>query len=164
MNYHCYYVSPEKYIISQLEKNGIHDTDFNIYNYENVCKSAELIADVLDEKGLLFRSRKDAVKAHLAGKKLPFVFLDLKNVQYGFLSFYAVVEAVSEYNYYDRVFSFITIISGKFTEEYYDEIVQENFRRKKYFGRLLVHPESSHVLGKLSWDGNKAYIQPLIIY
>ncbi|MDE6796582.1 MAG: hypothetical protein K2J36_01015, partial [Ruminococcus sp.] len=86
------------------------------------------------------------------------------NVQYGFLSFYAVVEVVSEYYAYDRVFPFIIMISGKFTEEYYDDIVQENFRRKKYFGRLLVHPESFHVLGKLSWDGDKAYIQPLIIY
>ena len=164
MNYHCYYVSPEKYIISQLEKNGIHDTDFNIYNYENVCKSAELIADVLDEKCLLFRSRKETVKAHLAGKKLPFVFLTLRNIKYGLLISEAIVETVSEYNYYDRVFPFITIISEKFTEEYYDEIVQENFRRKKYFRKLLFHPENFHILGKISWDGDKAYIQPLIIY
>ena len=164
LNYCYYYVSTKKYIVSQLARNGIHDNYFNISGYKNVCKSAEYIAGLLEEKELLCRKCSDAINAHMTGQKLSFVFLTLRNIKYGLLSSEAIVEAVSEYNYYDRVFSFIAIISGKFIEEYYDEIVQENFRRKKYFGRLLVHPESFHVIGKLSWDGDKAYIQPLIIY
>ncbi|MDE6781245.1 MAG: hypothetical protein K2J40_07290 [Ruminococcus sp.] len=159
-----YYVSAKEYIVSQLERNGIHNNDFDISDYDNLCKSAEFIAGLLDEKGLLCRKCSDAVNAHMADRKFPFVFLTLNDVKYYFLSFDAVVEAVSEYRTYNRVFQFITMISGKFTEEYFDRVSQQIIQKKKYFGRVHFHPEKFHVLGKLSWDGDKAYIQPIIIY
>lgn len=159
-----YYVSAKEYIVSQLERNGIHNNDFDISDYDSLCKSAEFIADLLDEKGLLCRKCSDAVTAHMADKKYPFVFLTLNDMKYYFLSFDTVVEAVSEYRNYNRVFPFITMISGKFTEEYIDIISKNLVQKKKYFGRIHFHPEKFHVLGKLSWDGDKAYIQPMIIY
>lgn len=159
-----YYVSEKDYIVSQLERNSIYNDDFDISDYDSVCKSAEFIAGMLEEKGLLCRKCSDAVTAHMADKKLPFVFLTLNDMKYYFLSFDAVVEAVSEYRNYNRVFSFITMISGKFTEEYTDRISKNLVQKKKYFGRIHFHPEKFHVLGKLSWDENKAYIQPIIIY
>ena len=164
MKKNYYYVSSEEYIVSQLERNGIYNNNFNISDYESVCKSAEFIAGLLDEKGLLFRKCSDAVNAHMADKKFPFVFLTLDDVKYYFLSFDAVVEAVSEYKAYDRIFPFITMISGKFTEEYFDIVTKSLIQKKRYFGRTHFHPEKFHVLGKLSWDGDKAYIQPIIIY
>lgn len=164
MKKNYYYVSSKEYIISQLERNGIHNDDFDISDYESVCKSAEFIAGLLEEKGLLCRKRSDAVNAHMADTKIPFVFLTLSNMKYYFLSFDAVVEAVNEYRNYNRVFPFITMISGKFTEEYSDIVSQQLIQKKKYFGRVHFHPENFHVLGKISWDGDKAYIQPIIIY
>lgn len=164
MKKYYYYVSSKEYIVSQLARNGIQNDDFDISDYDSVCESAEFIAGLLEEKGLLCRRRSDAVNAHIAGKRIPFVFLALSDVKYGFLSFDAVVEAVNEYRNYNRVFPFITMISGKFTEEY-SEIPSLNLIQKKiYFGRTHFHPEKFHVLGKISWDGDKAYIQPLIIY
>lgn len=159
-----YYVSEKEYIVSQLEKNGIYNNDFDISNHDAVCESAEFIAGLLDEKGLLCRRCSDAVNAHIAGKKFPFVFLTLDDMRYYFLSFDAVVEAVREYRNYGRIFPFITMISGKFTEEYFDVVTKSFVKRKLYFGRSHFHPEKFHVLGRLSWDGDKAYIQPIIIY
>ena len=159
-----YYVSSKEYIVSQLERNGIHNNNFDISDYDGVCKSAEFIADLLDEKGLLCRKCSDAVNAHIADKKFPFVFLTLNDVKYCFLSFDAVVEAVSQYKAYNRVFPFITMISGKFTEEYFDRLSLQLIQKKKYFGRVHFHPEKFHVFGKISWNRDKAYIQPIIIY
>lgn len=127
-----YYVSPKKYIISQLERNGIHIKNLNISDYENVCESAEIISGLLEKNGLLCRKFSDAVYAHIADKKISFVF------------------------------SFITMISGKFTEELYTWLAL--VKEKKYFGEIPWCPDKLNVFGKISWDGDKAYIQPIIIY
>lgn len=164
MKKNYYYVSSKEYIVSQLERNGIQNNDFDISDYDSTCKSAEFIAGLLEEKGLLCRKCSDAVNAHMADKKFPFVFLTLNDVKYCFLSFDAVVQAVSEYKTTDRVFPFITMISGKFTEEYTEIPSLSLIQKKKYFGRVHFHPEKFHVLGKISWDGDKAYVQPIIIY
>lgn len=164
MKKYYYYVSKKEYIVSQLERNGIHNNDFDVSDYDSVCKSAESIAGLLEEKGLLCRKCSDIINAHMADKKFPFVFLTLNDVKYYFLSFDAVVEAVSEYKAYNRVFHFITMISGKFTEEYFDIATKSLIQKKRYFGRTHFHPEKFHILGKLSWDDDKVYIQPIIIY
>lgn len=159
-----YYVSEKDYIVSQLERNDIYNDNFDVSDYDSVCKSAEFIAGLLEEKGLLCRKRSDAADAHMAERKFPFVFFTFDDVKYYFLSFDAVVQAVSEYRKYNHVFKFITMISGKFTEEYTDIVSRKLIQKKKYFGRIHFHPEKFHVLGKLSWDKNEAYIQPIIIY
>lgn len=159
----CYYISEKKYIMNQLERKSIQVDDIDISDYAHVCATAEYIADLLDKNKLLHRSCDEAVNAKIAERKKPFVFLTLDNVKYCFLSFDAVVQAVSEYGTSERKTAFITMISGKFTEEYSD-YTKKLIQKKKYFGRTHFHPSEMHVLGKISWDENKAYIQPMIIY
>lgn len=163
-----YYVSSEESIVSQLEENGIYSY-FDISDYKSVCRSAGFISGLLEEKGLLCRKRDDAVKAHLKDKKIPFVFFTLNNVKYNLISFDvvsfdSVVEAVNEYRNYGRVFQFITMISGKFTEEHINRLSGSIIQRKRCFNSLSFQPEEFHVLGKISWYGNEAYIKPIIIY
>lgn len=77
---------------------------------------------------MLCRKRSNDVNAYMMNKKFPFIFFALNDVKYYFLSFDEVVQAVSEYKGYNCTFSFITMISGKFTEEYCPEkeIFREN--------------------------------------
>lgn len=157
-----YYVSARKYIISQLERNGIHIKNLNISDYENVCETAKLISGLLEKNGLLCRKFSDAVHAHIVDKKIPFVFLTFNDVKYYFHDSGRFVKAVSEYRFADSVFPFITMISGKFTEELYTWLAL--VKEKKYFGEIPCRPDKINVLGKISWDGNMAYIQPIIIY
>ncbi len=159
-----YYVSEKTYIMNQLERKGVKADDIDISDYAHVCGTAEYIADLLDKSKLLYRNCDEVVNAKIADNKKPFVFLTLENVKYCFLSFDAVVQAVSEYGTAERKFAFITMISGKFTEEYSDYTKKELIQKKKYFGRTHFHKSEIHVLGKASWDENKVYIQPMIIY
>ncbi len=157
-----YYVSRKEYIINQLERNGIQAGDLDISDYAHVCESAEYIASLLEKNELLYRKCSEIAGDCISGKKKPFVFLTLRDMKYYFLSFDAVVWAVSEYKAFGRRFDFITVISDKFTEEFsYRHI---NKVSKKYFGRIHFHPDEFHVLGKISFDENKVYIQPIIIY
>lgn len=157
-----YYVSEKKYIISQLKKNGLHVDDIDISDYGGVCETAEYVANQLDGKCLLNSHCSDIVSDYINGRKKPFVFLTLRDMKYYFLSFDAVVWAVSKYNAFGRRFDFIIVISDKFTEEF--SYRQINKVSKKYFGRTHFHPDELHVLGKVSFDKNKIYIQPIIIY
>ncbi len=159
-----YYISEKTYIMNQLERKGVKADDIDISDYAHVCGTAEYIADLLDKSKLLYRNCDEVVNAKIADNKKPFVFLTLENVKYCFLSFDAVVQAVSEYGTSERKFAFITMISGKFTEEYSDYTKKELIQKKKYFGRTHFHQSEIHVLGKASWDENKVYIQPMIIY
>ena len=163
-----YYISDNEYIVSQLEKNRIYN-DFDISDYDSVCKSADLIANLLEEKGLLCRKRDDAVKALMSHKKVPFVFFTLNNMKYNLLSFDvvtfdSVVEAVNEYRNYGRVFHFIIMISGKFIEEHTNRLSGSIIQRKRCLKNLSFPPEEFHVLGKILWYGNEAYIKPIIVY
>ncbi|MCM1507743.1 MAG: hypothetical protein NC177_11510 [Ruminococcus flavefaciens] len=162
MEKNYYYVSPKKYIVSQLERNGIHIKRLNISDYENVCKSAKLISGLLEKNGLLCRKLADAVHSHIVDKKFPFVYFTLENVKYYFHYSGRFAKAVCEYRFLDTVFSFIIMISGKFTEELYSWLAL--VKAKKYFGEISWCPDKINVLGKISWDGDKAYIQPIIIY
>ena len=157
-----YYISEKKYIINQLERNGIQAGDLDVSDYGGVCETAEYVANLLDEKGLLNSHCSNVVSDYINSRKKPFVFLTLSDMKYYFLSFDAVVWAVSEYNAFGRKFDFITVISGKFTEEF--SYRQINKVSKKYFGRIHFHPDELHVFGKVSFDENKIYIQPIIIY
>lgn len=159
-----YYVSDKKYIMNQLERNGIQAGNIDISDYTHVCETAEYIADLLDEKELLHRNCSEISNAEFTGRKKPFVFLTLENMKYYFLSFDAVVQAVSEYRAFERKFAFIVMIADKFTEEISDRWNKEIVQKKKYFGRIPFHRSEIHVLGKITWDGDRAYIQPIIIY
>ncbi|MCM1528461.1 MAG: hypothetical protein NC093_00505 [Alistipes sp.] len=157
-----YYISEKKYIISQLERNGIHVDDFDISDYCSVCETAEYLANLLDEKGLINFHCSDVVSDYINGRKKPFVFLTFKDMKYYFQSFDAVIWAVSEYRAFGQKVDFITIICDKLTEE----ITDRQFKKvsRKYFGRIHFHSDELHVLGKISFDENKVYIQPIIIY
>ncbi len=159
-----YYVSDKKYIMNQLERNGIQAGNIDISDYTHVCGTAEYIAGLLDEKELLHRNCSEILNAEFTGRKKPFVFLTLENMKYYFLSFDAVVFAVSEYRAYERNYEFVVVISDKFTEEISYRRNKEIVQKKKYFGRIHFHHSEIHVLGKISWDGDKVYIQPIIIY
>lgn len=158
----CYYVSEKEYIVNQLERNGIKTDKIDISDYSRVCETAEYVANLLDGKGLLYSSCSEIMGDCIKGNKKPFVFFTLRDVKYYFLSFDAVVQAVSEYMAFGRKFAFITMISGKFTEEFHNGYI--NRVSKKYFGRIYFRPSEIHVLGKVSFDENRFYIQPIIIY
>lgn len=164
MRRNYYYVSDKKYIMNQLERNGIKADKIDISDYTHVCETAEYIASLLDKKGLLYRECTEVVNAENSGKKKPFVFLTLKDMQYCFLSFDAVVFAISEYRAFERKFDFVVVIADKLTEEISDSRYKQFVQKKKYFGRIPFHPSEIHVFGKISYDGDKAFIQPIIIY
>lgn len=77
-----YYISEKKYIINQLERNGIQADNLDISDYGSVCETAEYVANLLDGKNLINIHCSDVVSDYINGKKKPFVFLTFKDMKY----------------------------------------------------------------------------------